>query len=78
MCVLHIGVCVTYSSSLFFSPALLQSTLNTFFCPTRALVSPPPRHTTLLASEVSFDEVLYAPATLDVLVIVCTRTEDVS
>lgn len=36
------------------SPALLQSTVKLFFCPTKALDSPVPRQTTLLASEVSF------------------------
>lgn len=38
------------------SPALLQSTVKLFFCPTKALDSPVPRQTTLLASDVSFDE----------------------
>lgn len=38
------------------SPALLQSTVKLFFCPTTALDSPGPRHTTLLASDVSFVE----------------------
>lgn len=38
------------------SPALLQSTVKLFFCPTKALDSPTPRQTTLLASEVSFVE----------------------
>lgn len=70
------------------SPALLQSTLKLFFWPTRALDSPGPRHTTLLASEDSLTEVeaeeaeeeeeLKAPPTLEVLVTVSTRTEEVS
>lgn len=40
------------------SPALLQSSVKLFFCPTKALVSPVPRETTLLASDVSFVEVV--------------------
>lgn len=40
------------------SPALLQSTVKLFFCPTAALDRPVPRHTTMLASDVSFDEVV--------------------
>lgn len=65
------------------SPALLQSTVKLFFCPTRALDSPVPRQTTLLASEVSFvaeveEEELKAPPTFVVLVTVSTKTEEVS
>ncbi|TNN82091.1 hypothetical protein EYF80_007737 [Liparis tanakae] len=40
------------------SPALLQSTVKLFFCPTAALDRPVPRHTTMLASDASFDEVV--------------------
>ena len=40
------------------SPALLQSTVKLFFCPTTALDSPVPRQTTMLASDVSFVEVV--------------------
>lgn len=68
------------------SPALLQSTVKLFFCPTRALDNPAPRHNTLLASDVSFveveeeeeaeEEALYAPPILEVLVTVSTRTEE--
>lgn len=39
------------------SPALLQSTVKLFFCPTKALDSPAPRQTTLLASHISLAEV---------------------
>lgn len=65
------------------SPALLQSTVKLFFCPTEALDSPVPRQTTLLASDVSLvevevEELLYAPPTLEVLVTVSTKTEEVS
>ncbi len=42
------------------SPALLQSTVKLFFCPTKAFDSPVPRQTTLLASDVSFVEVVEA------------------
>lgn len=34
-----------------FTPALLQSTVKVFFCPTKAFDRPAPRETTLLASE---------------------------
>lgn len=40
------------------SPALLQSTVKLFFCPTKALDKPVPRQTTLLASDVSVVEEL--------------------
>lgn len=40
------------------SPALLQSTVKLFFCPTKALDNPVPRQTTLLASDVSVAEAL--------------------
>lgn len=43
---------------LMVSPALLQSTAKLFFCPTKALDSPVPRQTTLLASDVSLVEVV--------------------
>lgn len=40
----------------FSSPALLQSTVKLFFCPSTALDRPAPRQTTLLASDVSLAE----------------------
>lgn len=45
-------------ASFIFLPALLQSTVKLFFCPTAALDSPVPRQTTMLASDVSFVEVV--------------------
>lgn len=47
------------------SPALLQSTLKVFFWPTRALERPGPRHTTLLASDVSLEADAAAALLLD-------------
>lgn len=51
-------MCVRLFMPLITSPALLQSTVKLFFCPTKALDSPVPRQTTLLASDVSFVEVV--------------------
>lgn len=58
--------CVCTNNDLIFSfwifvldsPALLQSTVKLFFCPTKALDKPVPRQTTLLASDVSVVEEL--------------------
>lgn len=50
-------VCVSVLAwMLIISPALLQSTVKLFFCPTTALDRPAPRQTTLLASDVSLVE----------------------
>lgn len=59
MCLLceESSVCVFVSVRTVSSPALLQSSVKLFFCPTKALDSPVPRQTTLLASDVSLVEV---------------------
>lgn len=50
-------MCVCFLAwMLIISPALLQSTVKLFFCPTTALDRPAPRQTTLLASDVSLVE----------------------
>lgn len=60
-------------------PALLQSTVKVFFWPTKALVSPGPRATTLLASEENLGmELKLLPTEDEDLVTVSTRTVDVS
>lgn len=60
------------------SPALVQSTVNVFFWPTKALESPAPREMTLLASEVNLGNEAKGPPIEEVFETVSTRTDDVS
>lgn len=60
------------------SPALLQSTVNVFFWPTKAFDRPEPLEMTLLASEENLGKEAKAPPIADDLVTVSTRTDDVS
>lgn len=60
------------------SPALLQSTVKVFFCPTKALERPDPRDTTLLASDENLGKEANDPAMVEDLVTVSTSTDEVS
>lgn len=53
LCVCCVCLCFCLSVDNHLPPALLQSTVKLFFCPTTTLDSPVPRQTTLLASDVS-------------------------
>lgn len=68
-----IYVCVRVTA-----PALLQSTVKVFFWPMKALESPAPLETTLLASDENLGREEKDPATEDDFVTVSTSTEDVS